>query len=183
MRYDAAALFHDVNDAIYASAAGHVPLLDFFSLHAVPPEVADLVHKIVENVSYSKERRRMQNGEQTEWHATCLELHWLVRPSQRLALMTRRSVQDADKLDAMGAIGTMRCAAYSCGTVSAFASNNPPQDETEPATRDPLRVRQCHPALSRQAVASEGLGRRLGERRHAFMEQFLQQVDEELDVV
>jgi hypothetical protein len=86
IRYDAAALFHDVNDAKYATEAGYVPLSDFFSLHAVPPEVADLVHKIVENVSYSKERRRMQNGEQTEWHANCHELHWSVRQSRRASL-------------------------------------------------------------------------------------------------
>ena len=89
-----AALFHDLHDSKYASRTADVwedlearffrPwLLDGH----ITEERAQLVCKICENVSYSKEVKRIQAGAQTPWHDTCLELH---------------CVQDADKLDAMG---------------------------------------------------------------------------------
>lgn len=39
-----------------------------------------LVERVVENVSYSKEVKRIREGKQTEWHTTCLELHWSASP-------------------------------------------------------------------------------------------------------
>ena len=35
-----------------------------------------LVERVVESVSYSNEVKRLKEGKQTEWHETCLELHW-----------------------------------------------------------------------------------------------------------
>lgn len=35
-----------------------------------------LVERIVDNVSYSKEVKRIAAGGQTEWHLSCVELHW-----------------------------------------------------------------------------------------------------------
>lgn len=56
-------------------------LTDFWSEWSeeiISDERRRLVERIVENVSYSKEIKRIKNGEQTEWHETCLELHSLV---------------------------------------------------------------------------------------------------------
>jgi uncharacterized protein len=89
-----AALFHDLHDSKYASQTASIwdDLHDrFFATHlehgTISEERARLVARVCENVSYSKEVKRIKNGLQTPWHDDCLELH---------------CVQDADKLDAMG---------------------------------------------------------------------------------
>ncbi|GAA5864131.1 hypothetical protein JCM3774_006391 [Rhodotorula dairenensis] len=111
-----AALFHDLIDAKYlpaslaATPTARATLDPFWTQHDPPhsetteagpvldEERRRLVERIVDNVSYSKEVKRIAAGQQTEWHLSCPELH---------------CVQDADKLDAIGAFGIMRCAAYS----------------------------------------------------------------------
>jgi len=54
---------------------------------------ADAIVRIVENVSWSNEQRLRACGEWGSWHETCVELH---------------CVQDADRLDAIGAFGGLR---------------------------------------------------------------------------
>lgn len=80
-----AALFHDLIDSKYLPKGTRMTaferLTDFWSEWSeeiISDERRRLVERIVENVSYSKEIKRIKNGEQTEWHETCLELHSLV---------------------------------------------------------------------------------------------------------
>ena len=66
--------------------------------HDVSDAQNSLLMKIISNVSFSKEIVLRQSGGWTSWHKNCVELH---------------CVMDADKLDAIGAFGIFRCAAFS----------------------------------------------------------------------
>ena len=92
-----AALAHDLLDKKYLPI-GRVPtprehldehLWTGLSQDDVSDDPRRLVERVVDNVSYSKEVKRIANGDQTEWHLSCLELHWCVGPSSPLALSPR----------------------------------------------------------------------------------------------
>ncbi|KAL5504293.1 hypothetical protein ACEPAH_8367 [Sanghuangporus vaninii] len=102
-----AALLHDVLDKKYVSPQAAIDPCAFFKPFCESVELhvdllsdgrATLLVKIIENVSWSTEKKLCAQGEITDWHKTCLELH---------------CVQDADRLDAIGAFGIMRRAGYS----------------------------------------------------------------------
>lgn len=106
-----AALMHDLLDKKYvppsASADPFGYFLPFFKRLAEKTEgEVDLlsdgrakhISRIVENVSWTNEKRLKAEGKWTEWHETCSELH---------------CVQDADRLDAIGAFGESSHEAYS----------------------------------------------------------------------
>lgn len=94
-----AALLHDVLDKKYVSPElAHDPLAFFnpffesvkSSVDLISDGKGALIAKIIENVSWSTEKKLRAQGKITEWHETCVELH---------------CVQDADRLDAIGAFG------------------------------------------------------------------------------
>lgn len=97
-----AALFHDLIDAKYLPKDAPKPsardTLDPFwsrhddqDRHIVDEERRRLVERIVDNVSYSKEVKRIAAGQQTEWHFSCLEVHWYVLMTVRFLLSFRHS--------------------------------------------------------------------------------------------
>jgi hypothetical protein len=80
-----AARFHDLLDAKYMPAGVPVPsardhLRSFWDANDTEGETSGeqraLVEKVMENVSYSKEVKRIKAGAVTDWHRECLELHW-----------------------------------------------------------------------------------------------------------
>lgn len=108
---EVAALLHDVLDKKYVSAEiasdPYKFFLPFFSKHAtslldlVSDGRARVVTDIVHSVSWTTEKKLRAEGRWGQWHEGCRELH---------------CVQDADRLDAIGAFGILRCAAFSAAT-------------------------------------------------------------------
>jgi uncharacterized protein len=111
------ALFHDMADgklpswptvpdwhpAKYTDTTSLSSILDPFLSHPSTYEhlsqaQIDLILKVIPCISYSTETKMKAAGTLTEWHATCPEL--LI-------------AQDADRLDAIGGVGIMRCCAFS----------------------------------------------------------------------
>ena len=99
---EVAALLHDVLDKKYvspeASADPYAYFLPFFEKLRSRAPTLDLVAdgrardiaRIVENVSWTTEKKLRAEGAWGAWHESCIELH---------------CVQDADRLDAIGAFG------------------------------------------------------------------------------
>ncbi|KAF8150066.1 hypothetical protein B0H34DRAFT_732285 [Crassisporium funariophilum] len=165
-----AALLHDVLDKKYVTpevaADPFAFFLPFFTsmtaLHGI-----DLVEdgrgrqitRVIDNVSWSTEKRLRATGQWTDWHNQCLELH---------------CVQDADRLDAIGAFGVMRCAAYS--TVTKRPLHTPADDPDYVHTA----IEHFHDKLLniRDRLKTEP-GKKMGDKRHQVLLDFLASIDEE----
>ncbi|KAF8339536.1 uncharacterized protein EI90DRAFT_3117357 [Cantharellus anzutake] len=119
------------------------------------------ISKIIDSVSWTTEKRLRADSKWGEWHDSCLELH---------------CVQDADRLDAIGAFGIMRCAAFS--SVMNRPLFVPPEDESDREAESAIahfhdKLLQIKDRLKTEA------GKRMGEERHDFMLDFLNAVDKE----
>lgn len=106
-----AALLHDILDRKYAPAGtdARQHFAAFFAAHkeALSAERAELVLRVVEHVSWTTETKLRKAGAWGAWHDGCAELH---------------CVQDADRLDAIGAIGTNTISSLSATLISCRRS-------------------------------------------------------------
>ncbi|OSD06421.1 hypothetical protein PYCCODRAFT_1464360 [Trametes coccinea BRFM310] len=168
-----AALLHDVLDKKYVSAEEAADPYAFFlpffkraasdsGLDLVKDGRARLVARIVENVSWSTEKKLIAAGKIDGWYRNCVELH---------------CVQDADRLDAIGAFGILRCAAYSAATNHALHT-----PEGDPA-HESSAIQHFHDKLLhiKDRLKTEA-GKKLAEKRHKLMLDFLQAVEDEYNV-
>ncbi|TFK36634.1 hypothetical protein BDQ12DRAFT_633441 [Crucibulum laeve] len=168
-----AALLHDVLDKKYVTpeeaADPYGFFLPFFQKMATEHGV-DLVQNgrartitlVIDNVSWSTEKKLRAQDQWTRWHDECVELH---------------CVQDADRLDAIGAFGIMRCAAYS--TVTNRALHTPPDDPDLEHTA----IQHFHDKLIhiRDRLKTEP-GKKLGDKRHQALLDFLASIEDEYNV-
>ncbi|KAH9945332.1 uncharacterized protein BXZ73DRAFT_86835 [Epithele typhae] len=155
-----AALLHDVLDKKYVSAEQAADPYGYFrpyfeqwaaesGLALVADGRAELVARVVDNVSWTTEKKRLAAGGIGDWHRECVELH---------------CVQDADRLDAIGAFGDVLHA---------------PQDDP---VHDQTAVAHFYDKLLhiREKLKTEP-GKKMAEKRHQLMLDFLQGIDEEYE--
>ncbi|KIM40609.1 hypothetical protein M413DRAFT_73097 [Hebeloma cylindrosporum] len=152
-----AALLHDVLDKKYVAASVAADPYTFFSpffksmadTHGIDL-IADgrglVIARVIDNVWWSTEKKLREAGKWTDWHDQCVELH---------------CVQDADRLDAIGAFGVMRCAAYSTVT------NRPLHTPAEDPQHSNTAIQHFHDKLLniRDRLKTEP-GKKLGDKRH-----------------
>ncbi|KXN86053.1 hypothetical protein AN958_10529 [Leucoagaricus sp. SymC.cos] len=168
-----AALLHDVLDKKYVAemdaADPYAYFLPFFTtidtanpgLDLIASGRAKLISQVVQNVSWTTEKKLREQGLWSPWHEACLELH---------------CVQDADRLDAIGAFGIMRCAAYS--TITNRPLHTPTDDTASPNTAIAHfydKLVHIHSQLKTTP------GRSLGQKRHNVLLDFLNSVEEEFN--
>ncbi|KAJ4477375.1 hypothetical protein J3R30DRAFT_3291493 [Lentinula aciculospora] len=162
-----AALLHDVLDKKYVQATDpYVFFLPLFQSAARESDIdiikdgrARQIALIVENVSWSTEKKLRVTGKWNAWHNECVELH---------------CVQDADRLDAIGAFGILRCAAFSA------SQNNPlhtPEDDSavnlSAAKHFSDKLIHIHEQLKTLP------GKQLAFKRHQLLIHFMQSLEEE----
>ena len=133
--------------------------------------IARILH-VVENVSFKKELAslpRLGEGE-------CLQL----RPVTELAC-----VQDADRLDALGAVGIARCFTFGGAMKRVlYDSSVSPRSEISAAMyQDGTSTTLNHfheKLLKLRCLMKTATGRQMASSRHEYMLQFLQQFQSEI---
>ena len=135
-----AALLHDVDDHKLFDTKNNANARAFLEAHDVPPQTIDRICHVINSVSFTQ-----NNGKAPD------------TPEGRV-------VQDADRLDAMGAIGVARTFAYGGEHGRSMADS----------------VRHFYDKLLRlKALMNTETGRQMAEKRHAFLEVFLKEYLEE----
>lgn len=151
------AIFHDLLDHKYKTCQDSVKVVEsLFKRYNLPGEQVQDVIQIINSVGYSRERKLKAAGEWGEWHESSLEFH---------------CVQDADRLDAMGAIGMFRVAAYS-------AIINEPlfiSDISERSAYEHMDTK----LLKLVDTLRTPLALEYGKKRHNFMIEFRKELEDE----
>ncbi|KAI7901001.1 uncharacterized protein BX663DRAFT_515971 [Cokeromyces recurvatus] len=154
-----AALCHDIDDHKYKdlNKDRNENVVKELLINTLKYPKGDLVMKIIDHIGYTKEKKwndELDNPEEVYWRNHCLELH---------------AVQDADKLDAIGAIGILRCAAFS------GARNLPlyvPENDCISSA-----ITHFHEKLfNLKSLMRTSKGKELATERHRFMQQFVHQI-------
>ncbi|KAL0579310.1 hypothetical protein V5O48_002708 [Marasmius crinis-equi] len=188
-----AALLHDILDKKYVTpeeaADPHTFFLPLFSKAAENSSIdlvkdgrARTISQIIVNVSWTTEKNLRATGQWGVWQDNCVELH---------------CVQDADRLDAIGAFGVLRCAAYNASKnkLSRFSSlGSGPLARLPICTlaSSPLHTPADDPSLEKSAIQhfhdklvhikdrlKTGPGKALGEKRHKLIVDFVSAVEDE----
>ncbi|PWN40197.1 hypothetical protein IE81DRAFT_293781 [Ceraceosorus guamensis] len=188
-----AALFHDMADAKYDPTASARTLLSpFLSRYPqiLEEEQVNLIIRIVENVSWSKDQKRRaerqkreaagleetaEERERTKWEESCSEL---------------ACVSDADRLDAIGSMGILRVAAFSGAKDRPLhiPPANPAGDSVPPAEQgegyNSSAIAHFHDKLLKlrgERLRTE-TAKQEAERRQMMMKSFLDELDLEWQI-
>ncbi|WP_026914803.1 HD domain-containing protein [Christiangramia portivictoriae] len=158
------ALLHDIADSKFHGGddtVGPAKAREFLKTQKVSEEIIDHVVKIIENISFK--------GGNVQQQFKSLELD---------------IVQDADRLDALGAIGIARTFNYGgFKNRSLYDPDIAPKlqmsKEEYKASKAPTINHFYEKLLLLKDRMNTKTGRRIAEERHQFMEQFLQQFYDE----
>lgn len=147
-----AALLHDVGDAKFHNGverSGEFTRKILADLNADSDLIEHVAH-IVDNLSFRK------------------------RDSAEPLSLEGKVVQDADRLDALGAVGIVRTIEYGASIGQPFHSADPSNAKTG--------VAHFHEKLFKlKSMMNTDAGRRLAEEREKFMRQFLDQFLQEVE--
>jgi uncharacterized protein len=154
------ALLHDIADSKFHygdETIGPKTARDFLEKENVPEEIIDHVIAIIENISFKG------GNFEKKFHSIELDI-----------------VQDADRLDAIGAIGIARCFNYGGFKNRTLYSPeiqpnlNMTKDEYKNADSPTINHFYEKLLLLKDKMNTE-TGRQIAEQRHLFTEQFLEQ--------
>ncbi|KAI9006649.1 hypothetical protein CLU79DRAFT_824388 [Phycomyces nitens] len=176
------ALCHDVGDRKYydGSETGGELIYTFLTKQGCDHARASLVSRIVDHVGFSKELGWddiKDDPEEVKWRRECIELH---------------VVQDADKLDAIGAFGVLRCAAYSgAQNRPLYAPDQDPLDnmtkaeyEKQSKKKSGTAINHFHEKLFRlKTMMRTERAKVMAEERDRFMRLFVQQTENEFNML
>ncbi|KAG8681963.1 hypothetical protein FRC12_020099 [Ceratobasidium sp. 428] len=167
-----AALLHDVLDKKYVSAAEAADPYNAFRpfFERVVSHVdllgdgrARLIVRVIENVSWTTEKKLRAESKLGPWHDACVELH---------------CVQDADRLDAIGAFGILRTAAYSAAVNRPL--HVPPED---PRAAGSSIGHFYDKLLHIESRLKTPQGKAMGKERHQLMLTFLDGIEKEYNAI
>ena len=158
------AILHDVDDYKLGENKGN--LERFFNENDVDEVIRGKVKNVIENISFSK------SGENPEF-----------------SLLEQKIVSDADKLDAMGAIGVCRTIMYSVATNRAlFCDDELPIEglsKEEYKNKDRKGNHSINhffdKLLKLKGAMQTNAGKVEAEKRHRFMVMFLREFFDEVD--
>jgi uncharacterized protein len=150
------ALMHDIGDSKFAAHDGPAEIRRILGSQGVDQSVIDEVVTINENISFSKGKHNTPKSDEL------------------------KIVQDADRLDAMGAIGIARAFNY-----GGFAGNeiyDPREGYANPPNLGAARSRSSSTVshfyeklLHLKELMNTDTGRKLADERHDFMVRYLEQ--------
>lgn len=157
------AMFHDIIDHKYVNGPLVVERINtvtkLMADYGMSSDRIATVLKIIENTGYSVEKRLRNTGNWSEWHQTCREYH---------------CVQDADRLDAIGALGIFRVGGYACIKGEPLISPDPEVISAYSHFFDKL--------LTLRKTLKTPLGQKVGQRRQLIMEQFVTAAQSEYEL-
>uniref|UniRef100_H3GA41 HD/PDEase domain-containing protein n=1 Tax=Phytophthora ramorum TaxID=164328 RepID=H3GA41_PHYRM len=165
---DLAALLHDIDDWKYQSDKDKPTkrAVAFLQSESVPRDKIERVMTIIDSMGFKEE---------------------LAGSGSRSYSIEYGCVQDADRLDAIGAIGIARCFTFGGHKLRPlYDPDVPPIDDmTKEQYMDPNRPNTTinhfyEKLLKLRGMMKTNAGKRLAEERHAFMETFLDQFLKEI---
>jgi uncharacterized protein len=158
------ALMHDIGDRKFGTEDKHNEIKEILSLSGFDQRVITEVININENISFSSSDKEMVKSDEL------------------------KIVQDADRLDAIGAIGIARAFNY-----GGFKNRVIYDPEYEPLSAGDMNAyrKSTSPTINHfyekllllKDMMNTGTGMKLAEERHRFMELFLQQFYREWKVI
>jgi uncharacterized protein len=155
---ECAAYLHDIGRAAQDKSNGHI-------CHAV--KGARMAEEIIANLPLDDEQKRNI--------VHCVRAHRF-RGEAAPATTEARVLFDADKLDAIGAVGVARAYLFAGELGARLHNPDLPPEQARPYSRDDTGHREFVVKLSRiEARILTAEGKRLAAGRHAFMTRFFEQ--------